>query len=219
MQLDDVPMPPTVAALPRDGRGYPVLAITPWQDGLPKFGFTSTERVLVCAVERRCAVCGTRLEAGEAWRVASAAEAVAMRAAQDRGVVFVNAAPTVEPPGHRACMAYSAIVCPYLARPNARRGQDVSIAAFTAGRGDQRGEIDGVGGAVAGFTSYAFQLTEFVSFTFTGLISYAPHRLGEEQIDALVALLAQDSGASTGTCPPYLLDDEVSAVERARRYL
>jgi hypothetical protein len=221
MQLDEVPMPVAVAALPRDQRGYPVLAITPWRDGEPRFGLTSTERVLVCAVERRCAICGTRLRPGDAWRVVSAAEAVAMIDAQARGVAFVNAAPTVEPPGHRACMLYSAIICPYLARPNARRGQEVVIADFTAARGDQRGEVDGIGGAVAGFGSYEFALTEFVSFTFRNFISCTPHRLGDDQLGFLIEALARDSGRSDGgeRCPAYLLDDEDLAVERARRYL
>ncbi len=210
-------MPHAVAALPRDPRGYPVLAITPWRDGQPRFGFTSTERVLICAVERRCAICGTRMEPRQAWRVVSATEAVAMRDAIATGVAFVNAAPTVEPPGHRECMLYSAIVCPYLARPNARRGQDVAIADFSAERGDARGEIDGVGGAVAGFAGYEFRLDEVVSFTFTGLISAVTHRLGDDQIDALREALAA-TGPANETCPPYLLDDDRLAIERARRY-
>jgi hypothetical protein len=217
MQLDDVPMPAAVAALPRDVRGYPVLAITPWADGVPRFGLTSTERTLVCAVERRCAICGTRLVPGEAWRVVSAAEAIAMRDAAERGIPYANAAPTVEPPGHRACMTYSAMVCPYLARPNARRGQDVTIEGFTAGRGDRRGDIDGIGGAVAGFRTYEFDVTRTVNFRFSGLISFAAHRLGDDQFDALTALL--EAPATAETCPPYLLDDEDLAVERARRYL
>jgi hypothetical protein len=218
MQLDEIPMPSLVAALPRDARGYPVLAITPWQDGLPRFGFTSTERVLICAVERRCAICGTPMEPGQAWRVVSADEATAMLDAIERGVPFVNAASTVEPPGHRACMVYSAIVCPYLARPNARRGQDVSIPDFSAVRGDQRGEIDGIGGAVAGFASYEFRHDEFVTFRFADLISCTPHRLGDDQLDSLVELLAAEQ-SSDQACPAWLLDDEALAVERARRYL
>jgi hypothetical protein len=219
MQLDEVPMPIAVAARPRDDRGYPVLAITPWQDGQPKFGFTSTDRVMICAVERRCAICGLRLVAGEAWRVVAADEAVAMITAEKQGVPFVNAAPTVEPPGHRACMVYSAIICPYLARPNARRGHDVSISDFAATKGDQRGEVDGIGGAVAGFAAYEFQRSTFVEFRFRELISFTPHRLGEDQFGLLVELLAGDHADGSQPCPPWLLDDEDLVVERARRYV
>jgi hypothetical protein len=182
-------------------------------------GFTSTERVLICAVERRCAICGTRMRPREAWRVVSAAEAVAMLAAVENAVPFVNSAPTVEPPGHRECMLYSAIVCPYLARPNARRGQDVVIADFAAGRGDARGEIDGVGGAVAGFAGYEFKLGDFVTFAFSDFFACTPHRLGDDQFPALVTALTATGEVTAETCPPYLLDDDRLAIERARRYL
>jgi hypothetical protein len=218
MQLDEVPMPPAVAVLPRDGRGYPVLAITPWLDGAPRFGYTSTDRVLICAVERRCAVCGTPMESGQAWRVVAADEATAMVDAIGRGITFANAAPTVEPPGHRACMVYSAIVCPFLARPNARRGQDVSLPDFAAVRGEQRGEVDGIGGAVAGFASYEFRLDDVVTFHFAGLLSCTPHRLGEEQLDTLLGLLASGADRSGAACPPWLGQDEQAVVERATRY-
>ena len=219
MLLADVPMPAVVAARPRDSRGYPVLAITPWQDGQPRFGFTSTERVLVCAVERRCAICGTPLVPGEAWRVVAADEALAMINAIGRGVPYANVATTVEPPGHRACMLYSAMACPYLARPNARRGQDVSIAEFEALRGHQRGEVDGIGGAVAGFQTFEFRLGEFVSFRFDDLISCSPHRLGDDHLDELTTLLATEPQEVGPPCPPWLLDDERAAGERARDYL
>src|SRR5262249_30614834 len=47
VQPDRVPMPPAVAARPRDDRGYPVPAITPWLDGRPMFAATSTSRTLI----------------------------------------------------------------------------------------------------------------------------------------------------------------------------
>jgi hypothetical protein len=213
MQFTDVPMPPAVAVRPRDARGYPVLAITPWIDGVPDFGRTSTERVLVCAVERRCAICGTRLDPNEAWRVVAAEEAVAILSARERGMGYVNAAPTVEPPGHSDCMTYAAAVCPFLARPNARRGQTLAMPHFRAERGDRRGERDGVGGAVVGFRSYQHRLDEVVLFTFTDVFDCRPHRVGEDQAKALV------SGPDRGPFPPWLGDDDLLAVERARRYV
>ena len=50
-------MPALVAARPRDARGYPVPAITPWVDGAPHFAATGTTRTYICAVERRCSIC------------------------------------------------------------------------------------------------------------------------------------------------------------------
>ncbi|MGA8248762.1 MAG: hypothetical protein WB797_17780, partial [Nocardioides sp.] len=124
MQPDQVPMPPAVAARPRDERGFPVLAITPWRDGAPDFAVTSPARILVCAVERRCSICGLGLGKGPVWRVVSADEAVAMAT---HPVDFENLASTVEPPGHRLCMLYAAVVCPWLARPNARRRLEAEV--------------------------------------------------------------------------------------------
>jgi hypothetical protein len=42
VRITDIPMPPAVATRPRDERGYPVLAITPWAGGAPKFAATTT---------------------------------------------------------------------------------------------------------------------------------------------------------------------------------
>lgn len=196
-----------------------MLAITPWQDGQPQFGFTSTERVLICAVERRCAICGLPLDPSEVWRVVAADEALAILDAIRSGVPYVNAAPTVEPPGHRACMLYSAMACPYLARPNARRGQDVDVDGFAAPRGAARGEVAGIGGAVAGFASYEFRAADHVAFWFAGLIGCTPHLLGADHLDELTVLLAATAGGVAGICPPWLLDDEPAARHRASRYL
>ena len=75
-----------------------MLAITPWRGGVPEFAVTSPARILVCAVERRCSICGLGLGQGPVWRVVGADEAVAI-AGDSAG--FENAATTVEPPGHR----------------------------------------------------------------------------------------------------------------------
>jgi hypothetical protein len=218
MRLDEIPMPPAVAVRPRDVRGYPVLAITPWHQGTPAFGLTSTERVLICAVERRCAVCGTPMDAGPVWRVVGAEEAVAIGAAgtSPRVSEYANAAATVEPPGHQACMLYASMACPFLARPNARRGGDASIGDFSAARGDARGELDGIGGAVVAFGTYEFRLTDFVTFRFSRLVTYAPHGLGDEHLPALREAIAAEIAA--GPRDPWRYDDEAAAVERAARY-
>jgi hypothetical protein len=217
MQPVETPTPPAVARRPRDSRGYPVPAITPWVDDAPTFALTSTSRNLICAVERRCSICGTSLGSGPVWRVVAATEAQAMAAAQAAGTAYANRAGTAEAPGHLSCMLYAAMVCPYLARPNARRGAEAHIGDFVAARGSARGELAGFGGAVAGFTTYEFEVAEQVSFRFFGLVSFRPHRLGTEHVAELRALLAvsDDDGAD---CPPYLLSDESAADARAADY-
>jgi hypothetical protein len=219
--LDEIPMPAAIAERPRDERGYPVLAITPWSDGKPDFAITSTARILVCAVERRCSICGTPLRKGPVWRVVAAEEAAAIVAVHANGGhasgAYVNAASTVEPPGHHACMLYAAIVCPYLARPTARRGNDATVPEAEFRRGEAHGSLDGMTGAVVAFDTYEFEVGETVQFRFSGLREFLPYALGEEHFQALRDAIAAQPAAGE-PCPPWLLDDETSAERRAARY-
>jgi hypothetical protein len=209
--LDGIPLPAAVAARPRDSRGYPALAITPWQDGAPQFAATGTARSFVCAAERRCSVCGTPMPPGPVWRVVAGPEADAIAAAQDAGTPYRNRAATQEAPGHRACMLFAAIACPYLARPNARRGVPAAVAGLNASRGAARG----LGGAVAGFDEYeaAYQDGR-VLFRFAGLREFRRHDLGAEHLDALARAVAAEDGAPVPQCPDYLLTDEAAAERR-----
>lgn len=220
MLPNEVAIPAAVAILPRDTRGYPVLAITPWVGGEPQFAVTSTPRILICAVERRCSICGQGLSTGPVWRVVADDEAQAIARAASAEPGFANVATTVEPPGHLACMLYAAVVCPYLARPNARRGRAVEIGGFAAPRGAARGEVDGIGGAVVGFETYEFEVRTRVEFRFTGLVDFRPHRLGIEHLEELRDEVARESGLPPAgrSCPPYLLSDEAAAEARAARY-
>lgn len=214
-------MPAAIAERPRDVRGYPVLAITPWSDGKPDFAITSTARILVCAVERRCSICGTPLRKGPVWRVVAAEEAAAITQVMGHAdtahtYTYMNAAQTVEPPGHRACMLYAAIVCPYLARPTARRGNDASVPDAEFSRGETHGSLDGMTGAVVSFDTYEFEAGETVQFRFGGLREFLPYQLGEEHLAALRDAIAVQPAVEP--CPPWLLDDESSAERRAARY-
>jgi hypothetical protein len=228
------PVPPAIAALPRDPRGYPIPAITPRDaEGRPAFAITGTARTLICAVERRCSICGTPMPPGPVYRVIAAAETEALTAAQAAGRTAANKAPSPEPPGHRDCMLFAAFTCPFLARPNARRGQDAHVLGESLTRGTPRGSTTDnesgtrIGGAVAGFAEYEFKYTpgEQVAFLFTGLTELRPHHLGADQIPELMAALASLSEAQTEplpqdeTCPPYLLNDEPAAEAHARGIL
>lgn len=209
-------MPSAIAARPRDSRGYPVLAITPWSAGTPDFAVTSTARILVCAVERRCSICGTGLGKGPIWRVVAAEEAAAIAQALGDGRTYSNAATTVEPPGHHACMLYAAMVCPYLARPTARRGTDASVPDADFSRGEVHGSTQGLTGAVVAFDTYEFEVGDTVLFRFSGLSSHVPYALGDEHLAALHEAIAAQPPA--GQCPAWLWDDESAAEERAARY-
>jgi hypothetical protein len=214
-------MPAAVAARPRDARGYPVPAITPWEDGAPVFAATGVARTYLCAVERRCSVCGTTIPPGPVWRVVGGTEADAIDAALAAGREYRNAAPTVEGPGHRACMLYAAVVCPWLARPTARRGEDSDAAGLTVQRGDRRG----LGGAVVGFETVEYAFAGEMLFRFAGLCEFLRHDYGEEQLAALAAetaletATAEEAGKRLHVAPDYLMDDETRADVRFAEYV
>ncbi|GLW68854.1 hypothetical protein Kpho02_11530 [Kitasatospora phosalacinea] len=194
MRFDAVPKPPAVAARPRDERGYPVPAITPWEDGRPQFALTDHERSAACARERLCSVCNTLMPRGPVWRVVGGAEAAAIGEALAAGRPYRNMAPTTEGPGHRACMLYAAMVCPYLARSNARR-------RVSAAQGDTpdgltahvvRGAARGDTGAVVGFDEYEFAITPTrVLFRFLDPVEWLPHDNADQQLPNLQEELAR----------------------------
>lgn len=212
--LADVPLPPAIAARPRDPRGYPVPAITPWTDGVPQFGVTSVERTFLCAVERRCSICATVMPPGPVWRVVGEDEAEAIAAAIAEGRPFRNAAPTAEAPGHRVCMLYAAMVCPYLSRPTARRGASGTAPGIEIVKGARRGSS----GAVVGHRAYDFTFAETggVLFRFDDVVEFLPHEVGAEHAATLPAAIARAGRqADTGPdseAPPYLLADDRAAV-------
>jgi hypothetical protein len=210
----NVPTPAVIATRPRDARGYPVPAITPWVDGVPQFATTGVARTFLCAVERRCSICACRLPDGPAWRVVGGAEADAIAATASSGRPYRNQAPSAEAPGHRACMLYAAVICPYLARPNARRGVAANAPGITAARGSARGR----GGAVVGFERYQFEYDgNAVRFRFDGLIEFRPHDLGAEHLAELAAAVATEP--SYEPAPIYLGGDESAAEEAFAGYV
>lgn len=193
MRHDQVPMPQPVALRPRDRYGYPVPAVTPWEDGEPRFARTDRDLSAACALERLCSVCNTRMPAGPVWRVVAGAESAAVARAIAEGRTYRNLAPTLEAPGHRACMLYAAMVCPYLARPTARRdAAGAPRTAEEAANDPRRGIPRGESGAVVGFADYEYAvLPERVLFRFLDVIEYLPHITGDEHIDALRAELGR----------------------------
>jgi hypothetical protein len=207
-----VPLPIRVAARPRDERGYPVPAITPWKDGKPAFAQQNAFRTLICLAERRCTVCGTMMLPGRVYRVmADGLRNIAL--ALDTGMPYINTAPANEGPGHLTCMLYSAVVCPYLSSPAARRQIATTIGKEHIPRGDQRGTE----AAVVGFDSYRWQVgagTGGIQIFFgqpTEMLSYAD---GNDLAAELTAEVASEQKPAE-RCPAYLLDDDAKAEKAA----
>ena len=207
----DVPMSAAVAARPRDERGYPVPAVTPWPDGRPEFARQSTPRTLVCMAERRCVVCGTKVPPGPVYRPVDGEAAELIAVALKLGKFYRNVAPSIEGAGHRSCMIYSAIVCPYLASPGARRKFDVKVGTEVVPRGDPRG----FSAAVVGYDGYSCEVSaqgmEILYGQPVELLNYAN---GADLLAELRAEITQEQGTAEA-CPPYLLDDDAKAKRAA----
>lgn len=101
-----VPMPSLIAALPTH-RGFPIPWFVAWDDGKPLFEYMREGAVQDAAMRGLCWVCGQ-----PRWLSRSAYVAGPMC-----GINRVSA----EPPSHVLCARYAAKVCPFLARPHAKR--------------------------------------------------------------------------------------------------
>ncbi|MBQ1113482.1 hypothetical protein [Streptomyces sp. C3-3] len=124
------------------------------------------------------------------------------------GNKFLNMAPTQEGPGHRSCMIYSALVCPFLGGPEARRSQD----ANTYGEEIPRGEARGKKGGVVAYDSCDFRETPAGPGCVYGHpLELLEYERGEDLLGALKEAVEADAEAVTGTCPPWLLSDEAAS--------
>lgn len=120
--LDTVTMPPSIARLPRNKVGYPI----PWfvatlDDGSRDFRIAGGEQAYLARTLKLCWICGGALGAYGAFTIGP--------------MCAVNRV-SAEPPAHRACAIYSAMVCPFLSVPSMRRRE--------AGKPDDLVEAAGV---------------------------------------------------------------------------
>jgi len=98
-------MPPRIAQLPRDARGYPI----PWNvlrgnDGAPIFTVNDDRRAWQALRQELCPICGERLGKWR-WFVGGP------RSAFDEHGWYLDL------PGHQECMQFALATCPYLAAP------------------------------------------------------------------------------------------------------
>lgn len=111
------PMPPRIAQLPRDSRGYPI----PWnvlrrasgeRAGEPIFTVNDDRRAFRALRERLCPICGGPLGRWQ-WFTGGP------RSAFDEHGWYLDL------PGHRECAEYALAVCPYLSATKYLRRIDV----------------------------------------------------------------------------------------------
>lgn len=109
------PMPPSVAVLPRDGRGYPVPEFIQWMkddkpcrrgEGEPDFRLADQRYRAEATRRGLCWVCGKQLGRHRVFVL---------------GPMCVINRVTSEPPCCRSCAEYAAIACPFLVKPRMKR--------------------------------------------------------------------------------------------------
>lgn len=99
-------MPPSIAALPRDHRGYPVPKFATWKDGVPDFVLVSQQYFYECINEKLCWLCGGKMGTRNFFVT---------------GPMCTITCTSAEPPVHMGCARFSVRNCPFLTRPLAKR--------------------------------------------------------------------------------------------------
>jgi hypothetical protein len=125
------PLPPRIAKLPVDARGYPVPWFVAWVDGpdgpetVPEFRATDARKLVRAIKDRVCWVCGDRLGRWLAFPI---------------GPMCSITRTISEPPSHRDCAEWSIQHCPFLSQPAmVRREENLPAdAQAPGGRGLKR---------------------------------------------------------------------------------
>jgi len=106
---DNLPaLPPRMARLEIDHRGFPVPWFVAWIDGEPDFRVIDTPKIARAVRERRCWVCGDVLGIYKVFLI---------------GPMCAINRVISEPPSHRDCAIFSAKACPFLSQPRMRRNK------------------------------------------------------------------------------------------------
>lgn len=103
-------IPARLEGIPRDRRGYPIIASVSREGDTVDFGSLSERRKLVLATFDLCAVCGMPFGRDTRWQVTMVSDGT------DDDRVFS------EGPVHEICALYAAQVCPFVSSPYARLG-------------------------------------------------------------------------------------------------
>ena len=101
-------IPPRIAKLPTDARGYPVPWFVAWIDGAPDFRVVEQGRIGEAILDQRCWICGEKLGRYLAFVIGP--------------MCAVNRISS-EPPSHRECAEFAARACPFLTMPKMKRNE------------------------------------------------------------------------------------------------
>lgn len=184
-----LPFPAAFSELRRDQRGYPVPVVVPWKAGRPQFASTSAYRIFLVAQHRLCGICGLALDPTELyWRNGDADNADLYAAALTAGAEILGNR-SLEPGGHRECVTFAAMACPYLSADAARR-LDASVPGLERPRGEQRGEE----GLIAAHRGWEYSVDrDGAVFTFGKLAEMRRYRDATDLADDLADAIATAS--------------------------
>lgn len=111
------PVPPRVAKLPRDHRGFPVPWFVQWFEGgqagepgvgVPDFRVVDSRKIGRAVKQKLCWVCGEPMGTFKAFVI---------------GPMCAINRVISEPPSHRECAVFSATACPFLSKPRMKRNE------------------------------------------------------------------------------------------------
>jgi hypothetical protein len=105
-QIENIP--PRIAKLPVDKRGYPVPWFVAWVDGEPDFRVVEQGRIVEAITTQKCWICGEGLGRYLAFVIGP--------------MCAVNRISS-EPPSHRDCAEFAARACPFLTMPKMKRNE------------------------------------------------------------------------------------------------
>lgn len=172
----------------------------------------------MCALQRRCGVCGRRFADEETeWHVVGRSTAALIDYALRRGGELARPVITREVPAHEICAVFSVLACPFLASPDARRRRDGDGLNSDVRAGTRRG----TGAALAGFAPYRVKATPHRPDLVFALELAKSRQLrhydrGTELLGHLRQLVADD-GEPREPDPPFLgVDDEAAVAELQR---
>jgi len=124
LRSDLPPLPPRIARLPVDERGYPVPWFVQWVDenneptrtgcGRPEFRVVDSRKLATAVKSKLCMVCGQPLGAIKVSVL---------------GPMCCITRTTAEPPNHKDCAEFSAMACPFLTKPQMVRREDEFVKA------------------------------------------------------------------------------------------
>lgn len=124
-RTDLPPLPPRIAQLPLDHRGFPVPWFVAWIDGAADFRVVGPGKLVDAVYHNKCWICGERLGVHKAFLI---------------GPMCAINRTIAEPPSHFECAEFSAKACPFLTKPRMRRNEkDIPAEAIgPAGIGIKR---------------------------------------------------------------------------------